>query len=418
MHFTRRSFMGVTLAGVGSLALPQQAGAAGKQKLIVVFARGAWDPVWTIDPKDPSLPNIDSPNDGSIKKISKIDVRVAAARPNVEAFFVENASQCAVVRGINVGSIAHSSSHVRMMTGTRTELNPDIGSIMGVALGGGLALPYADIGGGAYPGAFAAQMGRLGKHNQVVTLLDRSKAFKPATKVDYVDTPLLVPKAGEAAKIRAFVEARADRAALVRGAKGDNMRRLADYRGGFQRAEDLRGIDELLTLPLSGAGDLASQIELALTMLKTSSCSVYLDSGQDWDTHTVVTDQGISANALFGDLSLLMKRLKETGLLANTTVVVMSEMGRTPKLNDVGPQAGKDHWPVTSAMVLGAGVKPGVYGATDDQLNARGIDLVSGAAKDGNLPLGYNNFAAGVLNLIGVNNKDWLPDDPLLGFMA
>ncbi len=421
MHCTRRSFMGVTLASVGALALPRQAGAAGGQNLIVVFARGAWDPVWTIDPKVPAMtPNIDSPA-GTIKKFlgNKLSVLTDPSRPNIEAFFAAHADACAVVRGIDVGSIAHFSAHVRMMTGTRTELNPDLAAITAVQLGSGLALPYADIGGGAYAGPFAAQMGRLGKHNQVVTLLNRDSAFKPATQVDYNKAPLLVPTADEAALVRAYVEGRAEKAALTRGAQGDNKRRLTDYRECFQRADALREIDALQKLKLSGAGELSGQIELALTMLASSSRGVYLDSGEDWDTHTNIADQGISANNLFGDLALLMQRLQETGLLASTTVVVMSEMGRTPKLNAPGPTGGKDHWPVTSAMVLGAGVRAGAYGGTDNSLNARGVDLDSGMAKDGAASLRYDNFAAGVLALVGIDPQEWLPDvTPMRGFIA
>ena len=418
MHCTRRSFMGATLAGVAAMGLPQRARAAGSHNLIVVFARGAWDPVWTIDPKTSG--DIDSPT-GTVKKFlnNKLSVLTDPSRPKVEAFFAAHANACAVVRGINVGSIAHFSAHVRMMTGTRTELNPDLGAITGVELGKALALPYADIGGGAYAGPYAAQMGRLGKHNQVVTLVNRDKAFKPGKQVDYTEANMLTPTPVEAGKIRAYVEARAERAAQLRGAQGENSRRLGDYRDCFDRADALREIEALQTLPLSGAGALADQVDLAITMLQASSSSVYLDSGQDWDTHTQIGDQGVSADALFGDLSLLLARLKEAALLANTTVVVMSEMGRTPKLNAVGPAAGKDHWPVTSAMVIGAGVRAGAYGGTDDRLNARNVDLASGAAKDDGSPLRYDNFAAGVLKLVGVDPQKWIPNvKPMQGFIA
>jgi len=55
-------------------------------------------------------------------------------------------------------------------------------------------------------------------------------------------------------------------------------------------------------------------------------------------------------------------------LLDQTTVLVMSEMGRTPIHNAA---IGKDHWPVTSAMLVGAGVAGGrVVGATDDELES------------------------------------------------
>lgn len=421
MHCTRRSFMGVTLAGAAALGLTRPARAAGSQKLIVVFARGAWDPVWTIDPKVPAMtPDIDSPA-GTIKKFlnNKISVLTDPSRPSIEAFFAAYASECAVVRGIDVGSIAHFSAHVRMMTGTRTELNPDLGAITGVELGAGLALPYADIGGGAYAGPYAAQMGRLGKHNQIITLINREgAAFKPATQVDYATAPLLVPKKSEAALIRGYVEARAEKAAQLRGAQGENARRLTDYRACFQRADDLRAIDALQGPKLSSTG-LAEQIDLALTMLASSSSAVYLDSGQDWDTHTNIDDQGKNAEALFADLGGLMDKLKAKGMLGNTTVVVMSEMGRTPRLNAPSPTGGKDHWPVTSAMVLGAGVVPGAYGGTDNKLNGRNVNLANGTLQDDGKPLRYDNFAAGVLKLVGIEPDGWLPGvTPMGGFRA
>jgi uncharacterized protein (DUF1501 family) len=188
----------------------------------------------------------------------------------------------------------------------------------------------------------------------------------------------------------------------------------------FQRADDLRAIPDLQTLKLSGSAALAGQIDLAITMLAKSSCAVYLDSGQDWDTHTNNDDQGTSSDALFGDLALLMQKLEAAGRLDDTAVVVMSEMGRTPKLNAPAPAGGKDHWPVTSALVLGAGVKPGVYGGTDASLNARNVNLASGKADDKSpTPLRYDNFAAGVLKLVGVEPQEWIPDvPPITGFIA
>ncbi len=61
-----------------------------------------------------------------------------------------------------------------------------------------------------------------------------------------------------------------------------------------------------------------------------------------------------------------MEDLQSRGLLDETLVVVMSEMGRTPKIN---PRAGRDHWTFCySAMLAGAGIRGGtVYGESDSQ---------------------------------------------------
>jgi uncharacterized protein (DUF1501 family) len=56
--------------------------------------------------------------------------------------------------------------------------------------------------------------------------------------------------------------------------------------------------------------------------------------------------------------------LSDRGMLDETLVVAMGEMGRTPKVNK---DAGRDHWGAAQSVLLaGGGVRGGqVYGATD-----------------------------------------------------
>jgi hypothetical protein len=87
-----------------------------------------------------------------------------------------------------------------------------------------------------------------------------------------------------------------------------------------------------------------------------------------WDTHTgnfkkckesllPELDQGLAG--LFTTLDL-------KGLLDSTTVFVIGEFGRTPKIND---KAGRDHWPrAMFALLAGGGIRGGqVLGASDDK---------------------------------------------------
>ncbi|MDB5310734.1 MAG: hypothetical protein JWO38_4936 [Gemmataceae bacterium] len=64
--------------------------------------------------------------------------------------------------------------------------------------------------------------------------------------------------------------------------------------------------------------------------------------------------------------SALIEDLDHRGLLATTLVVLMGEMGRTPRVNK---DAGRDHWSMAQSVVFaGGGTKPGqVIGATDKQ---------------------------------------------------
>src|SRR5262249_2337656 len=64
--------------------------------------------------------------------------------------------------------------------------------------------------------------------------------------------------------------------------------------------------------------------------------------------------------------SALMEDLAQRGLLDETLVVMMGEMGRTPNLNANG---GRDHWTFCySVLLAGAGIRGGsVYGTSDAQ---------------------------------------------------
>lgn len=62
----------------------------------------------------------------------------------------------------------------------------------------------------------------------------------------------------------------------------------------------------------------------------------------------------------------LMHDLESRGLLDSTLIIVMGEMGRSPKVNS---SAGRDHWPQCGfSLLAGGGIKQGmVYGETDKQ---------------------------------------------------
>ena len=85
-----------------------------------------------------------------------------------------------------------------------------------------------------------------------------------------------------------------------------------------------------------------------------------------WDTHfscfpSLEKDLIPQADMAF---SALVSDLADRGMLDSTLVVMMGEMGRTPRINE---KAGRDHWSmVQSVLMAGGGVKPGmVLGASD-----------------------------------------------------
>jgi uncharacterized protein (DUF1501 family) len=93
-----------------------------------------------------------------------------------------------------------------------------------------------------------------------------------------------------------------------------------------------------------------------------------------------------------------MEDLDGRGLLDETLVSVISEMGRTPKVNG---SAGRDHWTFCySCLLAGAGIRGGtVYGASDSQ---------SAYVQD--KPVSNSDVVATVYQCLGIDPETRVPD--------
>ena len=116
-----------------------------------------------------------------------------------------------------------------------------------------------------------------------------------------------------------------------------------------------------------------------------------------WDTHQNNFERVPQrAEILDQAMSALIQDLASRGLLEETLVVLATEFGRTPKINQ---NNGRDHYPKAfSCMLAGGGVKGGtVHGAT----NAQGTDVESD-------PVSIPDFNATIAHAMG------LPQDEII----
>ena len=83
-----------------------------------------------------------------------------------------------------------------------------------------------------------------------------------------------------------------------------------------------------------------------------------------WDTHVAnFINTPRLCDTLDTALNALIKDLDDRGLLEETMIVLTSEFGRTPKINQ---NQGRDHYPVFSTVLFGGGIKGGTkWGSTD-----------------------------------------------------
>jgi hypothetical protein len=278
-------------------------------------------------------------------------------------------------------------------------------------------VPYLALGGQARSGPYAAITGRTGTTNQLSALLNPLASY-PAPGGLGAPATGLVPTEQERGLVRGYLEATAERLRVTRGARGYNRARVEDYLASLDRAQRLR---EFATQSDVGERDytldLAVQIPLTVRALSQGLSCTALMQTNNWDTHQGNARQSALHESLFASLVTLVEALEGASLLDDTLVVVLSEMGRTPRLNS---DAGKDHWPVTSALLFGAGVRGGrVLGGSSDALAALSIDLSTGAPASSGKQLQAANFVAGVLEAVGVDPERYVPGvEPFRAFMA
>jgi hypothetical protein len=93
-----------------------------------------------------------------------------------------------------------------------------------------------------------------------------------------------------------------------------------------------------------------------------------------WDTHqnNFPSLKNRLLPRLDAAVSSLLQDLSDRGMLAQTMVVVLSDFGRTPKLN---PSAGRDHWSTASvALLAGGGMRAAVAVGQTDALAEQPIE--------------------------------------------
>ena len=143
-----------------------------------------------------------------------------------------------------------------------------------------------------------------------------------------------------------------------------------------------------------GTHDFGRHCLLARRLLESGVTFVKV-THSNYDTHNENFDFHLEQVGEFDQaFSSLLDDLAQRGRLEHTLVVVMSEFGRTPRINHL---YGRDHWSAAWSVALaGAGIKPGmVLGKT----NANGTAVVDGQVHSGHL---FHTY----LRAVGLNPSD------------
>lgn len=380
---TRRSFLAWSSAlGLASLA-GGRARASGPKSLLVLWSAGGWDPTFVFDPHfEDGLTSNDPDSEPATAR--GVSFAAAESRPSVSRFFERYGDRAAVINGLAVGSISHEGCTRLLLTGGRAQGRPDVGTAVASASGSSLILPHLVLSGPRYPGSLGALVVPLN-----ATLAGVSSGALPAAAE--------VDEQAEA-RARAWLLDEADRL----GASGRPA--LGAYRDGLSDLPELQRVLAELDPPADPTDE--NRISLAIRALSADAARAVTlalspPNQTTWDSHYDNREnQDRAFEQLFGQLITVMEGLEGVeadggSLLDRTLVLVLSEMGRAPALNAAD---GKDHWPYTSALLVGAGVAGGqVIGGTDARMVGRRIDLATGALDEGGQRPGPANLLASVV---------------------
>ncbi len=360
----RRQFLGgvavgtgAVLGGLGTFASPDAVAKMAKdqKRMIVVRMAGGLSQLESWDPK----PGTDTGGPFRSIPTSVPGVRISELLPHTAKVM----HHLSLVRGINTHNGDHGKGTYMMLTGrhkTPGQTYPELGAV--VARG----LDSAEL---TLPGHIKVSSGGSGSRNNDSAYLGPKYASislgggKPPANTE---RPKDVTETAEKNQNR-FRRLANDRFAL--------RRRTAEtdaYVESFEQAQELmrqRDVFDLSKEPEKeheryGKTDFAQHCLLSRRLVEKGITYVEV-THSNYDTHNENFNFHFEQLGEFDHpFATLVADLAARGLLEHTLIVVLSEFGRTPKIN---ARYGRDHWGTAWSVCLGGAgiVRGGVVGATN-----------------------------------------------------
>ncbi|MDA0832460.1 MAG: DUF1501 domain-containing protein [Planctomycetota bacterium] len=368
-EFSRRAFLGGlaagtatwglgdVLTGLPALAEPFK---SGHKRILNVFLHGGVSQLETWDPK----PNTDTGGPFRAIPTSVPGIHVCELLP----YTAQQMHRLSIIRSIDTHNSDHARGVVEMTTGRKQLVGidyPHLGAVAAKAL----TPDHFTL-----PGHILVRSSP-GERN--VESEFHKAAYLGAQYANMTMYDAHPPKNTERAETLTR-EADASRNALREKISNRfaGRRRTADteaYNFSFEQARELLTHREVFDVTQESAADrerygtseFGKHCLLARRLLERGIPYVQVNHA-DYDTHHENFDFHIEQLGEFDrPFSQLIADLSDRGLLAETLVCVMSEFGRTPRIND---RYGRDHWGTAWSVALGGtGIQPGgVIGKTND----------------------------------------------------
>jgi hypothetical protein len=389
------------LFGLSTLTLPSllkaQYGAkkAKAKNVINIFLPGGIAAQEFLDPKSLAPSEYRGPF-GSIKtNVSGIEIGEKFQKLS------KVADKFSIIRSMTHGEAAHERGVHSMMTGYKPSpalVYPSMGSVVSVELGGRNKLPaYVSV-----PNALEnGGSGYLSSRYNPFSL--GSDPISPSFKVRDLNSDVDAQRFNRRKNILEAVDSK-----FKNEVNSDNVSAIDSF---YSQAYDLISSEsaklafdiskeDQKTKEMYGLTTAGQRLLISRRLIEAGVRFLTVSYG-GWDMHDNIKN-GFENQAPEFDqaLAALLSDLSDRGLLDETVVVVTSEFGRTPKINNT---AGRDHWPrVFSTLIAGGGVKNGQIYGTSDSL---------GGEVDEN-PVSPSDLSATIFSLLGIDpEKQFMTPD-------
>lgn len=420
----RRKFLGLgVLAGLAAgvtpgtrrllEAQPMPPGTAAQpytgRFFLMIDAGGGWDPTMVCDPKGGDINRQFMPSAiRSAGNIPYAPITYPDGYTN-QRFFEKYYQRLLVLNGIDMQTNNHDSGNRFTWSGHLEDGYPPLAAIIAASLAPGRPLGFLSNGGyentmGLVPLARLPSVdtiGRIAYPNRTDPAMEQARYLSEASYL----------------RIQRYQRERtvamADASTLL--AYENSMRQLVATRSGSNLLERL-----MTYLPNNDALGRATNPILRQGMVALAAYQAGVTAAANlavggFDTHgNHDTSQGTALSRLLQGVDQLMDRVEMLGLSDRVTVLVGSDFGRTPNYN---AQMGKDHWSVTSMLLMGAGVRGNrVIGATNEAQRARGLDFATLAVSDASTRrLNPKSIHTSLRRLAGVETAEAARQFPIYG---
>ncbi len=374
----RRKFLGglaagAMVGGLGWFARPATAARLAKdqKRMVVIDMHGGLSQLESWDPK----PGTDTGGPFRAIPTSVAGIQISELLPRT----AKQMHHLSLVRSLNTKNDDHGKGTYMMLTGRRqtpAAQFPEIGAVVSRArdaddraLPGHIKIRPSGSGGRSSDAAY------LGPRYASISLGEGKAPENTACPADLTE---------ESAKAREELRRRMNDRFLER-------RRTAEtdaYTQSYEQAQEFVKRKDVFDISLEpekdqkryGAHDFGRHCLLARRLLEKGITFVQVRHS-NYDTHNENFNFHLEQLGEFdGPFATLVADLSERGLLESTLIVVLSEFGRTPRINQY---YGRDHWGKAWSICLGgAGV---VRGSVVGKTNANGTAVTEREVDAGHL---------------------------------